>query len=60
MLVTFDPNRCPACGAELVVLEWRQPSLFRHGGYGATRRTRVRRCLLDGWSLEFSVDEVRP
>lgn len=60
----IDLTRCPCCGlrTERIVME--EPVLFRHGGYGATRRTvtmvcaaPVERCR---WSLVVDVTEVRP
>jgi len=51
---------CPECGGPLVSVTAHQPALFRHGGYGATRRTTWTACPHCRWSLEAAVDEVRP
>lgn len=53
---------CPRCGAFLEHLEMAEPTLFRHGGYGATRVTEYRLCTAPGcrWELLSSVKEVNP
>lgn len=58
-LAVIPSDRCPACGrvTEADVVE--QPALLRHGGHGATRRTRIRRCEC-GWRLVAEITEVRP
>jgi hypothetical protein len=38
-LVLIPSDCCPACGSTLVAVEWDQPALIRHGGYGETQRT---------------------
>lgn len=52
---------CPDCQAPTTTVQWDQPALVRHGGYGATQRRTVRHCMARcGWGYEQTVEEVRP
>ena len=55
---------CPECdnidGHGLVTQVIREPALFRHGGYGATRQTTVYVCFDCRWSRVAEIQEVRP
>lgn len=61
-LVPFGREQCPLCRGALESQQVDEPTLFRHGGHGATRRTI--RDLCTGaqchWSMTRSVQEVNP
>lgn len=59
-LVQLDASSCPECDGTLVEHIADEPALLRHGGYGATRRTRRRSCVQCGWSLTVERGEVHP
>lgn len=62
-IVLVDRRRCPSCRGEVIESTIDEPALLRHGGYGATKRTRFLYCenlLRCGWSLVADVTEVRP
>lgn len=48
-LVPLDRDTCALCDARLVADESAQPALFRHGGYGETRRGVAMWCPECGW-----------
>ena len=58
-LVVIDTATCPVDGGPLNRQTVTTAPLFRHGGYGAARRT-VRDACRCGWSLVREVSEVRP
>lgn len=58
-LDTLDPAVCPDCGADLRTLNWGQPALFKHGGYGATTATERRHCPCS-WSLIAAITTQKP
>lgn len=53
---------CPECATPLIAASVTQPALFRHGGYGASKRTTWAICPNTEcrWSVEHTVEEVRP
>jgi hypothetical protein len=59
-LVALPRDRCPVDQLPLVVELYGQPALFRHGGYGATVLSTVRRCIGCGWRLVAQTQETRP
>lgn len=61
-LVHVPRGKCPRCGAPTVDVAWAEPTLFRHGGHGATRETVVEVCrsIWCHWSITRSVTEMRP
>ena len=59
-LVPLDRHACPDCAQPLGHLVIWQRALLRHAGYGATRRSVVRRCPACGWHLEAEQSEVTP
>ena len=59
-LVVIDPLSCPVCGGALTSVIVEAPMLFRHGGYGATKRTTTVFCEPCRWRLVRDVSEVRP
>jgi len=58
-LVPIDTDRCPVCGMTLERVTIEEAMLFRHGGYGATRRT-VRDACRCGWAIVREITEIRP
>lgn len=58
-LVPVPRDACPSCGCDTSTTTVAQPALFRHGGYGATLASTIRRCPC-GWGLEAQRQEVRP
>lgn len=59
-LVPIPNGVCPGCGAPLERSTVGEPPLFRHGGYGAERRTVTDRCPACRWQITRTVGEVRP
>jgi hypothetical protein len=60
-LVPWTPGRCPDCaGDELRQVTVAEPTLFRHGGYGATRATTVDVCGGCGYRRTVNVTELSP
>ncbi len=65
-VVPLDPSTCPNCGAAVQTVCVEEPTLFRHGGYGATRRTTSRLCVRAlarqgcRFGLTADVTEVNP
>lgn len=65
-LVRRDPSACPSCAGLVTVVTVDEVPLFRHGGYGAVRRTTSRLCvaaLARGrcrWGMTVDVTEVSP
>lgn len=63
-LVPLDPAGCPSCAGLVTTVTVDEAPLFRHGGYGAVRRTTSRLCvaaLARGrcrWGLTVDVTEV--
>jgi len=53
------PEGCPDCGRPTITLWWEQTALFRHAGYGESRRTVTRRCVC-GWSLVERIESHAP
>lgn len=49
-LVPLGRDACPSCLGALDQHVWDEPALFLHGGYGATKRTTVRRCRGCAWT----------
>ncbi len=59
-LVVLAPGVCPVDGSTLSPDGMEEPALFKHGGYGATRRTVVMFCPACGWSITREVSAVSP
>jgi hypothetical protein len=59
-LATVDPDVCPECSNRLETMYVSEPAIVRHGGYGATRRTSVRYCVVCPYSRHAETSEVRP
>ena len=59
-VVELPRDVCPECGTVLADEAVAQPALFRHGGYGATRRDVVARCDGCGWALWRERSDVKP
>lgn len=66
-LVPFDRDACPSCGGLVTTVTVAEAPLFRHGGYGATRRSVSRICAsslaretLCRWGMTVGVTEVNP
>lgn len=66
-LVPVDPDACPSCAGQVTTVVVSEPTLFRHGGHGATRRTTTRLCVAAlaragscRWGLTVDVTEVNP
>ena len=55
-----DPDACTRCGAPTRTVELHEPALLRHGGYGATRRTRYVACPTCHLIRLTEVKEIRP
>lgn len=51
---------CPKCATPLVENGATQGALFRHGGYGANRRTVWRSCPTCGFHVEAETSETNP
>ncbi len=59
-LAVVPTDRCPACGDPTEQTVHHQDPLVRHGGYGATTRTRHRSCPGCGWTAQPDTAEERP
>lgn len=59
-LAVLPADRCPACGHPVTETAYAEPALFVHGGYGATRATRLRTCGHCDWALVVEVTETAP
>jgi hypothetical protein len=59
-LVHLDQTICPDDGTRLQAYVMHEPALFKHGGYGATRRTVVLSCPACGWGITAEVSEISP
>ena len=59
-IVPLARDQCPSCSGALSDLTWDEPAMFLHGGYGATQRTTIRRCVGCSWSKRPDVSTLRP
>ena len=59
-LVPLPVDVCPECSGALLWVWAGEATLFRHGGYGALRQTRVELCGGCGWHGRRQVTEVSP
>jgi hypothetical protein len=65
-LVPLPADACPACGGAVTTVSVSEAPLFRHGGYGAVRRSTSRVCAMAlaghgcRWGLTVDVTEVNP
>lgn len=58
-LVPFPAGVCPECAGELRLRGVFEPTLFRHGGHGATRETVAEVCAC-GYQGRRQTTEVSP
>lgn len=58
--VPLDQTVCPNDGTTLTPDGMDEPALFKHGGYGATRRTVILTCRQCGWGITREISEISP
>ena len=66
-LVPLAADACPSCAGLVATVTVDEVPLFRHGGYGAVRRTTSRLCVAAlarvsacRWGMTTDVTEVNP
>jgi hypothetical protein len=59
-LALLDNTVCLRCSGNIEEMVIEEPQMFRSHGYGATRRTTLRRCVDCTFITVAQVQEVRP